>query len=82
MLYSILIEQSAACTSLSVLMKRKTIDIDLVEEVLTRIGIIKEVEEVVEVEVEEEEQEHADHFIGPLEAFYIKLLKNNEDDTM
>ena len=75
------IEQSAACNSLSVLMKRKTIDIDLVEEVLTRIGIIKEVEEVEE---EQEQQEYTDYSIGPLEAYYIQLLNNNnnEDDTM
>jgi hypothetical protein len=57
-------------------MKRKAMDLDRIEEFLTRIGIVKEDEE------KELEEEHNDHSIGPLEAYFIQLQKNNEDETM
>ena len=53
-------------------------DLDRIEEFLTRIGIVKE-----EVEEKEWEEKHTDHYsIGPLEAYFIQLQKNNEDETM
>ena len=60
-------------------MKRKTMDLDRIEEFLTRIGIVKEEEE----EEKELEEKHIAHYsIGPLEAYFIQLQKNNEDETM
>ena len=57
------------------LTKRKAIDLDRIEEFLTRIGIVKE-----EEEEEEFEEKHTAHYsIGPLEAYFIQLQKNNED---
>jgi hypothetical protein len=57
------------------LTKRKAIDLDRIEEFLTRIGIVKE-----DVEEKEWEEKHTDHYsIGPLEAYFIQLQKNNED---
>ena len=50
-------------------------DLDRIEEFLTRIGIVKE-----EEEEEELEEKHIAHYsIGPLEAYFIQLQKNNED---